>query len=177
MQTVPLDLLSLLGNREQALELIRAATGLPMTAAHSLVLTLDAVSGSVLRAAGNPAAEARPVLAAMWQHPERITDTPGDRPVRPSAASLDAVSDYLIGLGERIHVIRRIRRLTTAGLARRAGIEEFKIRDLEAGRVWPTMQLLLVLAETFQVPVAMLADEHATPLRILRLLATCQLAA
>lgn len=170
MDTVPLDLLSPIGNREQALDLTRTATGLPLPAAHTLVLTLDTVSAAVLSTAGVTAGEARPILGALWQLPERLTDAPAiHRSRRPAA-------DYLLGLGERVHVIRRARRLTVTGLHHRTGISFQVLWDLEAGVAWPTLPLLLRLADALGVPVAMLADEHATPLRILRLLATTQAA-
>ena len=171
MDTVPMDLLSPFGNREQALDLTITATGLPLPAAHSLVLTLDAVSTAVLRAAGVPAADAWPILAALWQVPERITDSPiyRRRPTEPA-------SDYLLGLGERVHVVRRARRLTLTGVHRRTEISVSVLRDLEAGVASPTLVMLLRLADVFQVPVAMLVDEKATPLRILRLLAAAQAA-
>lgn len=173
METVPLDILSPSGNREQALDLIRAATGLPLPAAHTLVVTLDAVSAAVLRTAGVAPADGVRVLSALWQDPERLTDTPAPRRVAPQRADAAA---YLLGLGERVHVIRRARRLTANGVGRRAGIEVAMLRDLEAGTVWPTLPMLLRLAAVFGVPVAMLVDEHATPLRILRLLAAARAA-
>ena len=173
METVLPYLLSPFGNREHALDLTRTATGLPLPAAHALVLTLDAVSAAVLRTAEVVDEEAFPILAALWQHPERITDRPTPRRRRGPASPRE---DYLPELGERIHVVRRARRLTASGVSRRAGIHVSVLRDLEAGVSWPTLPLLLRLAGVFQVPVAMLVDEAATPLRILRLLATTQAA-
>lgn len=71
-----------------------------------------------------------------------------------------------------MHVVRRARRLTVTGVHRRTGVEPFVLRDLEAGRAWPSLVLLIRLAEAFQVPLPMLVDDRATPLRVLRLLAT-----
>lgn len=173
METVPPYLLSPYGNREHALDLTRTTTGLPLPAAHALVLTLDAVSAAVLRTATIPDTEAIPILAALWQQPERMADSPA--PVRREAATSPRGA-YLPGLGQRIHVVRRARRLTAAGVSRRAGIHVSVLRDLEAGVSWPTLPLLLRLAAVFQVPVAMLVDDAATPLRILRLLATTRAA-
>lgn len=165
MQTVPLDLMTPYGNREQATDLLRSATGLPLPTAHSLVLTLDAVSGGVLRAAGVPTYDALPILAALWRHPKRITDA-----TQPRTAPIGG-TEYLRDLGERVHVIRRARRLTVTGVHRLTGVSPFVLRDLEAGCTWPSLVLLLRLAEAFQVPLPMLVDDRATALRVLRLLA------
>lgn len=167
METVPVDLMSPFGNRDQALDLTRTTTGLPLPAAHSLVLTLDAVSTAVLHAAGVPITDALPILGALWRMPERISDRPGHTR-RPSVPA----DDYLRDLGERVHVVRRARRFTLTGVHRRTGISVPALRDLEAGAASPTVLMLLRLADVFQVPVAMLVDEKATPLRILRLLAS-----
>lgn len=116
MDTVPLYIMSPFGNREHAIDLVRAATGLHEIAANSLVLTLDATSAAILRTAGIPMADARPIRSALWQHRERITAmTPLLRPP-PVAGSAERDRAFLRGLGERIHVTRRARwlSLTTA---------------------------------------------------------------
>ena len=172
MPTVPLSLLSAPANRDRALELIRAAGGLPLPVAQSVVLTLDSVSGTVLSTAGVSPVEARPVLDALWRYPQHIED----RPTRTTVVRPVGEAEYLAGLAERIHVIRRARRMTTSGVCRRLGISPVVMQDLEAGVVCPTLPMLLRVADVFQVPVAMLADHHATPLRILRLLAAAQAA-
>jgi hypothetical protein len=66
MYTIPLHLTALAADRERALALVRAATGLPPLAAHSVVLTTDATATAVLRAAGIPPEDARPILATLW---------------------------------------------------------------------------------------------------------------
>jgi hypothetical protein len=174
VDTVPLDLLSPYGNREQATGLTRTATGLPLIAAHNLVLTLDATSTAILRTAGLTVDEARPILAALWRDPGRITDTdparlPPHRLRRRRPAPL-ATGSYLPDLGERLRVIRKVRKLPVRWVADQVGLLPDGLRDLEAGATWPTLPLLLALADTLQVPVPMLVDPHATPLRILRLL-------
>jgi hypothetical protein len=170
MDTVPLYLMSPQGNRELAVDLTRRATGLPEVAAHSIVLTLDAVSAAVLRTPGVVLDEARAILAALWQQPERIASVVPPRldPARPGSTGWGP--DYLTGLGERIHVIRRARRLTITGLRHRIGLSVADLRDLEAGVAWPSLPVLVRIADAFQVPVPLLVDERATPLRILRLL-------
>jgi hypothetical protein len=171
MDTVPLYIMSPFGNREHAIDLIRTATGLPEIAANSLVLTLDATSAAVLRTVGVTMADARPILSALWQQPARITDmTPLLRPA-PLPGSADRDREFLNGLGERIHVTRRARRLSQATVQAHTRIDVGLLRDIEAGAVSPSTLTVLRLADAFQVPLPMLVDEKATPLRILRLLA------
>lgn len=170
MDTVPLYIMSPFGNRERAIDLVRAATGLPEIAANSLVLTLDATSAAVLRTAGITMADARPILSALWQQPARITDmTPLPRPA-PLAGSADRDREFLQGLGERIHVTRRARRLSATTVQAHTRINAGLLRDIEAGAICPSTLTVLRLADIFRVPAAMLVDEKATPLRILRLL-------
>jgi hypothetical protein len=52
----------------------------------------------------------------------------------------------------------------------RSGIPPYLLRDLEAGDLWPSSHHLYRLAHAFGVPLPMLVDDQATPLRILRLL-------
>jgi hypothetical protein len=170
MDTVPLYIMSPFGNRERAIDLVRAATGLPEIAANSLVLTLDTTSAAVLRTAGITIADARPILSALWQQPARITDmTPLLRPA-PLPGSAERDREFLRGLGERIHVTRRARRLSEATVQAHTRINTGLLRDIEVGAICPSMLTVLRLADAFRVPLPMLVDEKATPLRILRLL-------
>jgi hypothetical protein len=173
VKTVPIDLLSPLGNREQATDRARTATGLPATAAHSLVLTLDSVSTAILRTAGLTIADSRTVLAALWQQPARITDLDpvlGPPPV-PGYHDRDRNRRFRHGLGERLHVIRRARRMSVQLLEARTLLRVELIRDIEAGTHCPTLYTLIRLADGLQVPLPLLVDEKATPLRILRIMA------
>jgi Helix-turn-helix domain len=171
LDTAPLYVMSSFGNRERAIDLVRAATGLPEIAATSLVLTLDATSAAVLRTAGITMADARPVLSALWQQPARITDmTPLLRPA-PTPGSAERDREFLRGLGERIHITRRARRLSEATVQAHVRIDAGLLRDIEAGAVCPSALTVLRLADVFRVPMPLLVDEKATPLRILRLLA------
>ena len=52
----------------------------------------------------------------------------------------------------------------------RTGIPPYLLRDIEAGDLWPSSQHLYRLAQAFAVPLPLLVDDKATPLRILRLL-------
>ena len=84
MYTIPLHLTALADDRDRALALVRAATGLPPLAAHSVVLTTDATATAVLRAAGIPTEDARPILAALWRiRPAPPNPVPEVRP-RPA---------------------------------------------------------------------------------------------
>jgi hypothetical protein len=52
----------------------------------------------------------------------------------------------------------------------RTGIPAYVLRDIEAGDLPPTSVHLYRLAQAFAVPLPLLVDENATPLRVLRLL-------
>lgn len=171
MDTVPLYIMSPFGNRQRAIDLVGAATGLPEIAANSLVLTLDATTAAVLRTAGITIADARSILSALWQQPARITDmTPLLRPA-PVPGSADRDREFLRGLGERIHVTRRARRLSVTTVEAHTRISAGLLRDIEVGAISPSTLTVLRLSDVFRVPLPMLVDEKATPLRILRLLA------
>ncbi len=81
MYTIPLHLTALAADRDRALALVRSATGLPPLAAHSVVLTTDATATAVLRAAGIPPEDARPILATLWPlAPRPAEPRPGSPP-------------------------------------------------------------------------------------------------
>jgi hypothetical protein len=156
MDTVPLYIMSPFGNRERAIDLVRTATGLPEIAANSLVLTLDATSAAVLRTAGITMADARLILSAVLQQPARITDmSPLLRPA-PIPGSVERDREFLRGLGERIHVTRRARRLSEATVQAHVRIDAGLLRDIEAGAICPSTLTVLRLADEFRVPPAML---------------------
>ena len=71
-------------------------------------------------------------------------------------------------------MLRRARRLTRHGVRTRTGLGTSLLIDLENGAAAPSVLTLYRLAEAFQVPLPMLVDEDATPLRVLRLLADLQ---
>jgi hypothetical protein len=170
MYTIPLHLTALQGDRDRALVLVRAATGLPPLAAHSVVLTTDATATAVLRAAGIPPEDARPILATLWP----VAPRPGEpRLGRPPAFQDDAgqrEQQFVRDLGQRVHIVRHARRLTPTGVRNRTGIPPYLLRDLEAGDLWPSTHHLYRLAQAFAVRLPLLVDDEATPLRILRLL-------
>lgn len=170
MSNVPLTLLSPPGNRDLAAVLLRRETGMAPPESRPLIETLDAVSATVLHAAGITDTLAVQILAALWQQPGRITD-PEPRPHRSRAAATDREEVFLRELGERVHVIRCARRLTPGGIYRRTGIPIPALQELEAGRAWPSVFFLYRLAQVFEVPLPMLVDPKATPVRVLRLLA------
>ena len=116
MDTVPLHLTAPFENRRLAGSLVTRVTGLPVIAAHSLVLTTDAASTAVLRTAGIPTEDARPILAALWWHPTHPAD---QKPIRPRSPNGDKAGErqFIRDLGQRIHVIRHARRLTRTASA------------------------------------------------------------
>jgi hypothetical protein len=172
MDAVPVHLTAPLPNRELATSLVSRVTGLPQLAAHSIVLTTDATSTAVLRTAGIPAEDARPILAALWQHPARYVEPRPPVPVRLPTVEADNLRErqFVRDLGQRIHVIRHACRLTPTGVRNRTDIPTYLLRDIEAGDLWPSTLHLHRLAHAFAVPLPMLVDDKATPLRILRLL-------
>lgn len=92
----------------------------------------------------------------------------------PAPITLETVSIVAFvnrALGERVQVIRGVRRMTLTELQRRSGIDVSVLRDLEAGVAWPTLLMLHRLAEALEVSLPLLVDEKATPLKILRLFA------
>ena len=109
MDTVPLHLTAPFENRRLATSLVARVSGLPQIAAHSLVLTTDAAATAVLRTAGIPTEDARPILAALWWHPQRPVDS---KLVRPR--SLDAAR-----AGERLFVRELGQRQRLGGGCRR----------------------------------------------------------
>ena len=170
MYTIPLHLTALAADRERALALIRSATGLPPLAAHSVVLTTDATATAALRAAGITPEDARPILANLWPlAPRPAEPRPGSGPPGQDGTG-QREQQFIRDLGQRIHVLRHARRLTPTGVRNRTGIPPYLLRDIEAGDLWPSTYHLYRLAQAFAVPLPMLVDDNATPLRILRLL-------
>jgi hypothetical protein len=56
------------------------------------------------------------------------------------------------------------------GVRNRTDIPTYLLHDIEAGDLWPSALHLHRLAAAFAVPLPMLVDDKATPLRVLRLL-------
>ena len=169
MDTVPLHLTAPFENRRLATSLVTRVTGLPLIAAHSLVLTTDAASTAVLRTAGIPTEDARPILAALWWHQTRPADPAPQVPTRSPAAEAGE-RQFARDLGQRLHVVRHARRLTPDGVRHRTGIPPYLLRDMEAGDLPPSAVQLHRLARAFAVPLPLLVDDKVTPLRVLRLL-------
>jgi hypothetical protein len=100
MYTIPLHLTALADDRERALALVRAATGLPPLAAHSVVLTSDATATAVLRVAGIPPEDARPILATLWPLAPRPAEAgPGSPPAVRDDAGQRASSSSSVTSG------------------------------------------------------------------------------
>ena len=166
MPTVPTFQLCLDDDIDEAVRTIRSITGLSLDGARSLALALDGVAAAVFQTVGVNTGESRAILAAMWRQPL----TAGSRPA-PQVRRAEREHEFLTSLGERIHVIRRARRITLVGVSRRTGMPVDMLKLVEAGTLVPSLLGLRLLAELFQVPLPMLVDAKATPLRVLRLLA------
>ena len=82
----------------------------------------------------------------------------------------DRDREYLVALGERVRIIRRARRMSKVAVGQRAGLDRIYLGRLEGGCHNPTAITLRHLARALAVPVPLLVDEKATPLRVLRLL-------
>lgn len=129
MRTVPLQLISPFDNRELTITLVRRATGLGPTPAHNIVLTLDAVSAGVLRAAGITGHEGLPMLGALWRHPPRLAEPRRQIAVAPG----EREQPFLTDLGQRVHVLRHVRRLTSTGVQNRTALPAAVLHVLQPG--------------------------------------------
>lgn len=63
------------------------------------------------------------------------------------------------GLGEAVQLIRERKKVSKGDLARRSGLSERWIADVEAGRSNPTWGNVRKLAHALQVPLRELAEE------------------
>jgi hypothetical protein len=134
----------------------------------TLIETIDSVCAAILRGAGINDIAARAIMAALWDEPVHCTalDPPPRTPWRT-----DVESEFLRDVGLRVHVIRRARHRSSEDLCRVLSLRPLDLLDIEEGVATPTALLLYRLAMVLQVPVPMLVDPKATPLKVLRLLA------
>ena len=170
-RTDPL-LLSAAGNRNLATDLVRNATEMPEPAAHALILTVDAISGAALRAAAIGDDDAREILAALWTH-RRLTDAAAARAPEPRVGTAEADRAFLLDVGQRIHVLRRVRRVSAEDIYRTTGIPPTHLRNIERGQTTATTVTLRRLAGALQVSPAVLLDTRVTPERVLAREASC----
>jgi voltage-gated potassium channel Kch len=172
MSTVPTFQLCLKDHAADAVQTLRKVTGLSTDSARVLVHAIDNVTAVVFTTIGIDAADARAVLATLWQHQPTAAGQakapPAPRPIGRTRIERDR--QFLRSLGQRIHVIRRVRKLTLADASRGTGIPAEMLRTVEAGDLPPTLLGLRALADVLQVPMSLLVDEKATPLDVLRLL-------
>ncbi|MFI7347276.1 XRE family transcriptional regulator [Streptomyces sp. NPDC049936] len=70
--------------------------------------------------------------------------------------------DVLSAVGPRLRQLRRRRSLTLADLAEQTGINESTLSRLESGSRKPTLELLLPLAELYDVPLDQLVGAPRT---------------
>lgn len=71
-------------------------------------------------------------------------------------------NDVLAAVGPRLRELRRRRSLTLAELAARTGVNESTLSRLESGARKPTLELLLPLAELYDVPLDQLVGAPRT---------------
>ena len=161
--------LSCAADRVRATALVDSAGPYVGTDGFTLVHALDTVSAALLRGAGINDTAGRAILAALWDRP--VGTAEGFVPPRtPWRTELER--DFLRDLGQRIHVIRRARHRTSSDVCRVLNLRPVDLHDLEHGAAMPNALLLYRLAAVLQVPVPMLIDPNATPLKVLRLLAS-----
>jgi transcriptional regulator with XRE-family HTH domain len=92
----------------------------------------------------------------------------------PEAIDNDAIEKVLDNVGPRLRNLRTQRDITLAALAKTTGISVSTLSRLESGQRRPTLELLLALAQAYQVPINELVDApqvgdprvHAKPIRI-----------
>ncbi|WP_031465261.1 helix-turn-helix domain-containing protein [Sciscionella sediminilitoris] len=72
------------------------------------------------------------------------------------------IEDVLDGVGPRLRALRRERGITLAGLAAATGVSESTLSRLESGQRRATLELLLVLARVYEVPLDDLAGAPRT---------------
>jgi transcriptional regulator with XRE-family HTH domain len=85
----------------------------------------------------------------------------------------DDTDEVLGGVGRRLRALRRHRGLTLADVARTTGVSESTLSRLESGQRRATLELLLPLARTYNVPLDDLVGAprtgdprvHLTPIR------------
>ena len=71
----------------------------------------------------------------------------------PPDADSDAISTALDQVGSRLRQIRAHREVTLVELSERTGISKSTLSRLENGQRRPTFELLLLLAQTYRVPL------------------------
>jgi transcriptional regulator with XRE-family HTH domain len=77
-------------------------------------------------------------------------------------AGMAKQEDVLDGVGERLRELRKRRDVTLAALAERTGISVSTLSRLESGGRKPTLELLLPLAQTYQVSLDELVGAPST---------------
>lgn len=159
--------LSLATARARAQAVLESAHPCVGADAFTVVSALESVSAALLRSAGVDDATAREVLSVLWNQPPGIAG--GFIPPR-TPRRVEFGREYIRDLGQRLHVIRRVRRRSSSDIARELDLRTVELHDLEQGTAMPTALLLYRLAVLLQVPVPLLVDPKATPEYVLRLL-------
>jgi hypothetical protein len=164
----PLTPLTQLADRGRAEAIVAGRLRCTPADAAALLGTVDALSASVLGIAGLDDGSIRAAMAALWEHPVR--SAAAGEPVSRLRIT-DRERGFLRDLGQRIHVIRRARRVETPAVRRLTSIPAEQLIDLERGIAVPSVLALHRLAATLQVPLPLLVDDEQTPIDLLRLLA------
>jgi hypothetical protein len=177
MPTVPRFQLCLQEDGADAVQTLRTVTGLSLDGARSLLLAVDNVTASVFGTISIRPADTRSVLTTMWSPQVTLHGDSGGEfvaraTVHPrSRVRIQQDRQFLRELGERLHVIRRARRIGLEHAAHGTGVPPDMLRLVEAGDLPPSLLGLRAFADLYQVPLPMIVDAKATPVRVLRLLA------
>ena len=116
-----------------------------------------------LSAEGTLAADVS-VAAALWDHLEDPSlprpHLPGDPPLRPADPALKtpAARRTAISLGRQLHALRTARGLTQQQAGALIGWDQPQWARLEAGRVYPTLATLDLLASELGVRIVLTPD-------------------
>ncbi len=85
--------------------------------------SIEHVSAALLRGAGIGDDAARAVLDALWEQPSGTADTP----VPPRRAGDER--RYVRELGQRLHVVRRVRRRSSSDVCRLVDLRPVEVHD------------------------------------------------
>jgi hypothetical protein len=166
MTTVVPAQLTRTAERVRAAAIVAAALRCPTSEAITLVETIDTLSAAVLRIAGMRDAAIRAVLAALWSYPA-TAPIPAAEPGRRLRLT-DREGEFLLDLGERVHILRRARWQDAPAVWRSTGIPADQLFDIERGTGVPTALAQYRLADLLEVPLPMPVDSRTSPLDMLR---------
>jgi CBS-domain-containing membrane protein len=164
----PLTPLTQPADRSRANAIVAGRLRCTTAEAAAILITVDALSASVLGVAGLDEASIRAAMAALWEHPVRSAPA-GDPTSRLRVT--DREREFLRDLGVRIRVVRQARRLEPPAIRRATSIPGDQLVDVERGIAIPTVLALYRLGDTLQIPLPLLIDEKQAPIDLLQQLA------